>query len=189
MSDEVSKAGYWTDGELPPNVLVGAGSVITGPLAFKRFHSERKTALRVGSACTLDGVHFALGPGGLVEIGDFCCLTSVILLCEAEIKLGSYVAIGWNTTIADTDFHPLDPAQRVIDAIASSPDSKGLARPEILKRPVVIEDDVWIGPNVTILKGVVIGAGAFIEPGSVIVRDVPAGARIAGNPARVLGAD
>jgi acetyltransferase-like isoleucine patch superfamily enzyme len=52
---------------------------------------------------------------------------------------------------------------------------------------VIIEDDVWIGPNVTILKGVRIGAGAFIEPGSLVTRDVPPRARVLGNPAQVVG--
>jgi acetyltransferase-like isoleucine patch superfamily enzyme len=52
---------------------------------------------------------------------------------------------------------------------------------------VEIEDCVWIGPNATILKGVRIGAGAVIEPGSLVTRDVPARARVMGNPARVVG--
>jgi acetyltransferase-like isoleucine patch superfamily enzyme len=46
---------------------------------------------------------------------------------------------------------------------------------------------VWIGPNATILKGVCIGAGAFIEPGSMVTRDVPARARVMGNPAQIIG--
>jgi acetyltransferase-like isoleucine patch superfamily enzyme len=54
-------------------------------------------------------------------------------------------------------------------------------------RPVIIEDGVWIGPNATILKGVRISAGAFIEPGALIVRDVPPRARMLGNPARAIG--
>ena len=55
------------------------------------------------------------------------------------------------------------------------------------RRPVIIEDDVWIGPNAAILKGVRVGAGAFIEAGSLVTRDVPPRARILGNPAQVIG--
>jgi acetyltransferase-like isoleucine patch superfamily enzyme len=51
----------------------------------------------------------------------------------------------------------------------------------------VIEDDVWIGPNATILKGVRLGAGAWIEPGSLVARDVPPGSRVLGNPAQIVG--
>ena len=54
-------------------------------------------------------------------------------------------------------------------------------------KPVVIADDVWIGPNVTILKGVRIGAGAFIEAGALVTRAVPPRARVLGNPAQIIG--
>jgi len=51
---------------------------------------------------------------------------------------------------------------------------------------VVIEDDVWIGYNATILKGVRVGAGAMIAPGSLVHQDVLPGVEVAGNPARVV---
>ena len=81
--------------------------------------------------------------------------------------------IGWNATIVDTDFHPIAPAERIADALACSPLGRGLSRPPIARMPVVIENDVWIGPNATILKGVRVGTGAFIEAGAVVTRDVP----------------
>ena len=61
---------------------------------------------------------------------------------------------------------------------------QGRSRPEIARKAVVIEDNVWIGPNATILKGVRIGSGAIIEAGSLITRDVPPGSRMLGNPAQ-----
>jgi acetyltransferase-like isoleucine patch superfamily enzyme len=135
----------------------------------------------------MENVGFALGEQGQVTIGDYCYCTGVILLCELVLHIGNYVVIGWNTTIADTDFHPLAPAERIADAIAVSPLGKGRPRPPIVRRPVVIEDDVWIGPNVVILKGVRIGTGAFIEAGALVTRDVPPRARVIGNPAQVIG--
>ena len=171
----------------PANVRLGPNTLITGDLSFKRFRSNEPDALVVGANCTMDGVHFALGEQGRVQIGDYCYFTNAVLLCELEIRIGNYVVIGWNATIADTDFHPLTPAERIADAIACSPLGQGRPRPEIPKRPVTIEDDVWIGPNATILKGVRIGTGAFIEAGSLVTRDVPAHARIMGNPAQVIG--
>lgn len=53
-------------------------------------------------------------------------------------------------------------------------------------KPVVIEDFVWCGANVTILPGVKIGEGAIIGAGSIVVKDVPKYAVVAGNPAKVL---
>jgi len=172
---------------LPPNARIGPNTLITGELAFKRFHSREPDALIIGANCTMDGVHFALGEKGAVRIGDHCYFTNAVLLCELELRIGSYVVIGWNATIADTDFHPLAPAARVADAIACSPLAKGRVRPEVSRRAVIIEDDVWIGPNAAVLKGVRIGAGAFIEAGSLVTRDVPPRARVLGNPAQVIG--
>jgi len=181
-----SSSGCWTDGALPSNARAGPGTVISGRFAFKRFLAELPDALVIGAGCTMEGVQFAVGPRGRLYIGDCCYFTSTVLLCELEVRIGSCVMIGWNTVIADSDFHPLAPALRIQDALACSPLGAGRQRPPIECRPVVIEDDVWIGPACTILKGVHIGRGAIIEPGAVIVRDVPAGARMAGNPARPL---
>ena len=54
------------------------------------------------------------------------------------------------------------------------------------KRPIVIEDDVWLGASVVVLPGVRIGTGSVIGAGSVVTRDVPAYAVVGGNPARVI---
>jgi acetyltransferase-like isoleucine patch superfamily enzyme len=179
--------GLWMNGVLPANVQVNSNTVITGEFAFKRFYSRRESALTIGSNCTMDGVHFAIGENGRVEIGDYCYFTNAVLLCELELCIGNYVVIGWNTTITDTDFHPIAPTERIADAIACSPLGKGLRRPEVVRRPVVIEDNAWIGPNATILKGVRIGAGAFVEAGALVTKDVPPRTRVLGNPAQVIG--
>ncbi len=187
MKTEEPKPGYWTDGSLPANVRIGVNSVITGDYAFRRFFSEQSPALIIGDHCTMDGVHFALGKEAHAEIGDYCYFTNTVLLCELELFIGSYVVIGWNTTIADTDFHPLAPAERIADAIAVSPLGDQRSRPLIMKEAVIIEDGVWIGPNATIFKGVRIGAGAFIEAGSLVTKEVPPRARVMGNPAQIIG--
>jgi acetyltransferase-like isoleucine patch superfamily enzyme len=180
-------AGRWTQGALPANVRLGLNTVVTDDLAFKRFHSKQPDALVIGAHGTMDGVHFDLGEQARMVIGDYCYFTNAVLLCELEVIIGNYVVIGWNTTVSDTDFHPLAPAERIADAIACSPLGQGRPRPPILKRGIVIEDNVWIGPNATILKGVHIGTGAWIEAGSLVTRDVPPKARLLGNPAQIIG--
>jgi acetyltransferase-like isoleucine patch superfamily enzyme len=177
----------WTEGDLPAQVVGGPRTVITSRHAFARFRAKHPSALQLGSDCRMDGVHFALGEVADVHIGDHCYFTDVVLLCELRIEIGRFVTIGWNTTIADSDFHPLDPALRQQDAIACSPASRGLRRPTLVNQPVVIEDFVWIGPAATVLKGVRLGRGCLVEPGALVTRDVPARARVLGNPAQVVG--
>ena len=186
MTHPTHAPGRWTEGAAPQNVRLGAGTLVTDSLAFKRFHSRVPLALTIGAHCTMDGVHFDVGEAGQVEIGDYCYFTNAVLLCELQLRIGSYVVIGWNATIADTDFHPIAPAERIADAISQSPLGKGRPRPPIARSPVIIEDDVWIGPNATILKGVRIGKGAFVEAGAMVTRDVAPGTRVLGNPAQVV---
>ncbi len=187
MSGSLEGREGWIHGTLPPNVRLGPGSIITGEHAFRRFRARTDPAITVGEHCTLDAVHLAVGESGRIVMGDWCHLSAAVLLCEEEIRFGSYVAIGWNVVIADTDFHPIAPAERLADALACSPLGGGRPRPPVERRPVVIEDDVWIGPCATILKGVRIGAGAVIEPGALVTRDIPGRSRVLGNPARIVG--
>lgn len=181
--------GYWQDGSLPAGVRLGPGTVVTGEYAFRRFRTGRTPGLVVGRECVLDQVQFSYGLDGYIQIGDLCVFSAAILMCEQEIRVGNRVVLGWNTYIGDSDFHPIDAMARIEDTIACSPGgaARDLPRPEIRHAPVVIGDDVWVGPACTILKGVHVGDGAFIEPGSVVTSDVASRARVLGNPAQVIG--
>jgi NDP-sugar pyrophosphorylase family protein len=185
---EMSPPGRWLGHELPSNALVGAGSLITGEHAFRRFLSLRPSALTLGEHCTMDEVQFILGREAEVAVGDCCYFSYVYLMSELELRIGSYVIIGWGVHVTDTDFHPIGPVERIADAIACSPLGAGRARAPLERRRVTIGDDVWIGPKATILKGVSVGTASVIEPGSMVTRDVPSGSRVAGNPARIVGA-
>src|SRR3954469_17024352 len=99
----------------PPGVKVGPGTIITGPSPFRRFQSTHLDVLVIGRDCTLDHCQFSIGKSGRISIGDNCYLTSVILMCEKQIRIGSRVMIGWNSALADSDFHPIDPALRIQD--------------------------------------------------------------------------
>ena len=182
-----SDPGAWPDGELPQNVRLGVGTLLTGSKAFHRFRATREDALVIGRHCSLDGSSFAVGKGGRMTIGDFCAFCGAVLLCEQLVTIGSYVHLAWNVAVTDSDFHPIDPVLRIEDAVACSNLANGRQRPKLECRPVIIEDDVYVGPNATILKGVRIGAGSFIEPGTLVTRDVPPRSRVLGNPGRIVG--
>jgi acetyltransferase-like isoleucine patch superfamily enzyme len=83
--------------------------------------------------------------------------------------IGERCSIGWDVWITDTDYHRLN-------------DGEDIA-------PVSIGDEVWIGAKSMILKGVTVGKGAVIAAGSVVTKDVPERALVAGNPATVIRED
>lgn len=180
-------AGDWFPGHIPQNIEVGENTVIDSSFCFKHYYAAaHRTGLRVGSHVTIWRASLAADEDALIEIGDYCYLANASLVCTGHIRIGSHVLIAGGVTIADSDFHPLAPAARLADTVALSPVGDRKRRPSVEARPVIIEDDVWIGYNATILKGVHVGAGAIIAPGALVNRDVPPGAEVAGNPARVV---
>ncbi len=114
--------------------------------------------------------------GAVLEIGDNFGMTGGALVVAQRITIGNNVAVGANSTIIDTDFHPLDPVLR-----QRSPQSAQTS-------PITIEDDVFIGMNCLILKGVTISKSSVIGAGSVVTRNIPSGVIVAGNPAKVVRA-
>lgn len=119
---------------------------------------------------------FIVAPGGRLRIGNRVGMSGTSLVCHAAITIGNDVTIGGNTVIYDTDFHSLDPAKRAGYA------DNALAN----MSPVTLEDGVFVGAHVIILKGVTIGKNAIIGAGSVVTKSVPPGEVWAGNPARCL---
>lgn len=178
--------GDWFPGHIPFNISVGENSVIDSSFCFKHYYAAASIGLRVGQNVTIWRASLAADENAVIEIGDDCYLANASLVCSERITIGSRVLIAGGVTIADSDFHPLTPAARVADTIALSPVGDRKRRPLVESRPVVIEDDVWIGYNATILKGVRIGAGAIVAPGAMVLRDVPPGAEVSGNPARIV---
>jgi acetyltransferase-like isoleucine patch superfamily enzyme len=176
--------GDWFAGTIPSNIVAGERSVIDSSFCFKHYYAKGAVGLRVGRDVTIWRASLAADEQAVIEIGDETYIANASLVCTERISIGARVMIAGGVTIADSDFHPLEPAARLADTVALSPRGDRKRRPPVEARPVVIEDDVWIGFNATILKGVRIGAGAVIAPGALVLRDVGAGAEVAGNPAR-----
>jgi len=186
LAPGVTLLGDWFAGRIPENIVAGENSVIDSSFCFKHYYSKRPVGLRIGSNVTIWRASLAADENAVIEIGDYCYIANASLVCSERISIGARVLIAGGVTIADSDFHPIAPAARLSDTIALSPVGDRTRRPLVESRPVVIEDDVWIGYNATILKGVRVGAGAVVAPGAVVIRDVPPGAEVAGNPARVV---
>lgn len=107
--------------------------------------------------------------GGILEIGNNNFLNGIFISASEKIVIGNNCKFGPLTMIMDSDFHDIKDHTK-----------------DGAKSGIVIEDDVWIGARVTILKGVKVGRGAVVAVGSVVTKDVPENAIVAGVPAKVV---
>jgi acetyltransferase-like isoleucine patch superfamily enzyme len=155
-----------------------------GEILAKNRHE--RDSIKVGAGTHIRGELFTFGHGGRISMGSYCYLGDNSKVWSAkEISIGDRVLIGHNSSVFDSDTHPLNARERhrqYIEIITTGHPS----RIDLREEPVTIEDDVWIGSNVVVLKGVTIGRGAVIGAGSVVTHDVPPLVLVAGNPARVV---
>jgi acetyltransferase-like isoleucine patch superfamily enzyme len=111
--------------------------------------------------------------GSDVFIGKGACFTA-----RKGITIGDKVMFGPNVTIRGGDHNTAVLGKYMADVHDKRSEDD---------MPVLIEDDVWVGTGVIILKGVTIGRGAIIGAGAVVTRSVPPYAIAVGVPARVIG--
>ena len=180
--------GDWWNHPIPENVEFGQGFYCESAQIFRFLRNKRARAVVLGDHVSCyAGCSFAIGPNGSCQVGNFTLLNGALLMAEQRIEIGSHCLVSWNVGIADSDFHPLEPAQRLIDAQALAPFFKDRPKRPILQTaPVIIADNVWIGMNAVILKGVNIGENSVVAAGAVVTKSVPPNSVVAGNPAVVV---
>jgi acetyltransferase-like isoleucine patch superfamily enzyme len=177
--------GDWWPQPIPPNVQFGEGFYCESAQIFRMLRNKQRDAVIIGKHVSCyAGCSFAVGKNGHCTIGDFTLLNGALIMAEERIDIGSYCLVSWNVGIADSDFHPLDPAKRLIDAQALAPFyADRPPRPKLETAPVKICDNVWIGMNAVILKGVTIGENSVVAAGAVVTKPVAPNTVVAGNPA------
>lgn len=164
------KALWW-------GIQLGKGCSFHGPVSFKR---APYSTIFIGEKCKFNsapcsnriGVNrpcmiSTLKAESQVHIGSGCGFSGTVIAAGKEIVLGDNVRCGANTLIMDTDWHEGD----------------ARAGPDLSVR---IGNDVWLGVNVTVLKGVEIGNGTIVGAGSVVTSSLPGNVVAAGSPAKVL---
>jgi acetyltransferase-like isoleucine patch superfamily enzyme len=146
-----------------------------------------KNTIQVGSNSIVRGELLTFGHGGVISIGEWCYVGENSRIWSAQkVEIGNRVLISHNVNIHDTNGHPVNAESRHQDFIAISRTGHPHESPDIISLPIKIEDDVWIGFNSTILKGITIGKGAIIGASSVVTKDIPPGVTVVGNPAKVV---
>lgn len=159
------------------DIKIGKKCKFNGRTIFKRGSS---CLIQIGNNCTflsrsssnLIGINrpciiSSIGTESEIIIGNNCGFSGTVIGCFKSIVLGDNVRCGANTLITDSDWH-------LEDIRVKSP------------KPIKIGDNVWLGVNVTVLKGVSIGKNSIIGAGSIVTSDIPDNVIASGIPCRVL---
>lgn len=126
---------------------------------------------------------------GKITIGNYSNLNpNSVIGAVNSVIVGNFVSIGACVTIMDNNNHPVQPDDRKIKQFSESGNELRSWKYAVAK-PIIIEDNVWIGANARINKGVTVGENSIVAANSVVTKDVPKNSIAAGNPARIVKTD
>lgn len=132
------------------------------------FLGKNSTIISRGSFSIYSGSKIYVNENATLILGSGYINSNFNLSCFEKIEIGNNVAISENVCIRDSDNHTI------------------INSTKPMTQPIKIGDDVWVGMNVTILKGVNIGNGVIIAAGSVVNKDIPDNCMVGGVPAMVI---
>lgn len=150
-------------------------------------NAQRAAAIEIGEHSLVGAELLVFPDGGHIRIGSHCFVgPGARIWSGADIEIGDRVLVSHGVNIHDTAAHSLSAQERhkhFVEIVLRGNSTLGTVK----KSPVVIEDDVWIGFNAVVMKGVRIGRGAIVAAGAIVTRDVPAFTIVAGPNAASIG--
>jgi maltose O-acetyltransferase len=152
------------------------------------YNSRTKESIKIDENTHIRGELNLFPNGESIKIGKYCYIgDSTRIWAMSSITIGDRVLISHGVNIHDNNAHSLS----ATDRHQHFTDIFERGHPKILTSvavmPVHIEDDVWIGFNATLLKGVRIGKGSIVGACTVVTKDVPPFSIVVGNPSRIVG--
>lgn len=165
--------------------------------SLKNLLIEKQAAFSIGDNCIVyeNAKLEVLGESSL-SIGKNSIIGDARITCREKITIGPHFLTSWNVFISDYDAHPVDPIlrQAQMDNMTThffpsfdQSDPKVAFDWKFTSSSISIGSNVWIGANVSILKGAHIGDNCIVATGSVVTKgEYPSHSILAGNPAKVV---
>lgn len=155
-----------------PFIWIDRGASCTIGKNFKVNNGLNNNAIGCNQKCTI-----RVSKNASLKIGDNVGISQSAIICHYKVIIKNHVKIGGGCCIYDTDFHSLNPIDRMnpVDDIKNRKNAK-----------VEINDNVFIGAHSVILKGVTIGENSIIAAGSIVSKSIPSNEIWGGNPAKFI---
>ncbi|MEO6733901.1 MAG: acyltransferase [Ferruginibacter sp.] len=180
--------GDWFNHGIPSNVVMAGKVYIDTSYGFAGFNSGQPAAMFIDEASgCYDRSSFITSGNGKIHIGKFSILNGTTLISNNNIAIGDHCMLSWGSVITDSWLPAGDSKaarRELLETAAVAPfrqypffeDSK----------PVVLEDNCWVGFGAVIMPGVRLGKGCIIGCKTIITRDVPPYAIVAGGDAKII---
>jgi len=178
----------WYPKAIPENVVAEDMVYLDSTYSFACFHSEQKVGFYIGYASgNYLHSHFLVGKHGSIRVGKYVILEATSILANENVTIGNNCMFSWGSVITDSwlvkGTYSISARRKILKDLSTT-ENRFLNIPHA--KPVVIEDNVWVGFDAVIMPGVRLGRGCVVGCKTVITEDVPPYAVIVGEPARIV---
>jgi len=158
------------------NCTIAETAVLLNEAKVENLSRDREKII-IGDNSYIRGELLVYAHSGQIKIGDWCYIgAGTRLWSMASISIGNRVLISHNVNVIDNTAHSKSPSERhehFKNIVTTGHPKIAKDIPGLEADEIIIEDDVWIGFGVTILKGVKIGANSIVYANSVVLHDIP----------------
>jgi len=180
--------GDWFSHGIPANVVIADNVYIDTSYGFTGFNSNQPVGMFIDEASgCYDRSSFITSGNGRIMVGKYSILNGTTIISSESITIGNHCMLSWGSVITDNwvpDGDTLHQRRALLKA-ASTNASRGYPFFDTSK-PVILEDNCWVGFGAIIMPGVRLGKGCIIGCKTIITEDVPPYAIVAGSDARIV---
>ena len=178
----------WYPKAIPENLVMDDMVYLDSTYSFACFHSQQPDGFTLGFASgNYLHSHFLVGEKGRISVGKYVILEATNILANNSVSIGDHCMFSWGSYITDSWLNKhtdsLEARKDILKKLAQSK-YRYLNIPH--PKPVIIEDNVWVGFDAVILPGVTLGRGCVVGCKTIISENVPPYAVIVGAPAKIV---
>lgn len=181
--------GDWYSYGIPGNVKLAKNVYIDTSYGYAAFHSLLPEGMIIGEASgCYDRATSIVSGNGMITVGKYNILNGCTLVCKSRITIGDHCMLAWGSVITDSwidgGMLPVEKRKHILETVSKNADRHYPFFGE--GRPVILEDNCWVGFDAVILPGVRLGRGCVVGCKTIVDFDVPPYAVVSGMPAKIV---